>query len=456
MKLTINALATALVIVGSAHAAVSAEEAMQLGRTLTPWGALKAGNADGSIPPYEGGLPVTTAPKGFVPNSGHWPDPLADEKPLYSITAQNMSEYADKLSEVTKEMLKRFPTFRVDVYPTHRTANYPAWFLENSIKNATRCKTKFDELALENCFGGTPFPIPKSGKEQMWNVELGFAKPWHSIYESVYVNASGMPITSVVQDIFMDSPYYDPKLTMEAFYGMKAPWFRGSGVNRYPPRIAGDGQVLLYYIDPVTNPNKSWNYQQGNRRVRYIPDAQYDYPLLHSGGAQFFDEIQMFSGKMDRFDFKLLGVKEMFIPYNTQRTSETPKETLVAVGGGHHPNPARIRWELHRVRVVEATLKTAMRHAYAKRRFYLDEDYPRAGLADAWNHAGKLYRGNFILFAWAYDKQTPFLSNIVFDLTTGVWFITNVVAGQPGFTVLDAPQSDAFYTPEGLTRRSPR
>ncbi|HSX65601.1 MAG TPA: hypothetical protein VLF15_12785, partial [Pseudoxanthomonas sp.] len=42
--------------IGQAHAAVSAEQANALKDTLTPLGAEKAGNSDGSIPAWTGGL----------------------------------------------------------------------------------------------------------------------------------------------------------------------------------------------------------------------------------------------------------------------------------------------------------------------------------------------------------------------------------------------------------------
>lgn len=456
MKTIKTVLATALAVSGLAHAAVSPEEAKQLGATLTPWGALKAGNKEGTIPAYDGGLPVTTAPPGFKKNSGHWADPFASEKPLYSITAANMANYADKLGEVTKEMLKRFPTYRVDVYPTHRVVNYPESFIDNSIKNATRCKTIEDGLAVSNCIGGTPFPIPKTGNEAMWNIELTYAKSFEGEFEVVYVDAGGTPVVAARQYALFKNNYYDPKTTMDSLYKSGAFYFKGGGVQLYPPRIAGDGTLAWYTLNPVENSNKGWNYQQGNRRVRAIPDAQYDYPILVSGGAQFFDEIGLFLGKQDRFDFKLLGTKEMIIPYSTYRAVETSKEDMTSVGGGHYPNPSAMRWELHRVRVIEATLKPGLRHAFAKRVFYSDEDLPGAGMADSWDHAGKPYKGYFTLFSWEYDVQNAYTkSSLEYDLATGIWYLGEQMAGQPGVKVRDSiPESE--MSPEAMARRSQR
>lgn len=456
MKTKCIALVLALGITGLTQAAVSPEEAKQLDTTLTSWGAIKAGNKEGTIPPYEGGLPATTAPAGFIKDSGHYPDPFANEKPLYSITAKNMDQYLDKLSEVTKEMLMRFPaTYRLNVYPTHRIVNYPQYFIDNSLKNATRCKTIEDGLALSGCIGGVPFPIPKTGNQQMWNVATAFRPPVAAITVGIYVDAAGSAVTSVIQDAVYDSPYYNPKETVESFEKSGGSIFRGTATTIAPPRIAGDGTLIRWYANPVSNPSKGWQYQQGNRRILTIPDAQYDYPLLPSGGAQFFDEVYLYSGKQDRFDFKHLGTKEMIIPYDCYRAAQATKEDITSVGGGRHPNPAVMRWELHRVVVVEATLKEGMRHTFLKRRFYMDEDMPAMGMADAWGHNGKLYRGYFGLTFWAYDKQAPITPDALeFDLPTGIWYVNAQLWKK--VKVLDQYLPDSFYTPEGLARRSQR
>jgi len=156
---------TALMAPLGASAGVSADEAARLKTELTPLGAEKAGNKDGSIPAWTGGY--TTPIPGDKPG-GRRGDPFKDEKPLYSITSKNAEQYADKLTEGTKALLKKYPdTFRVDVYRTHRTAAAPQWVYDNTFKNATRAKVNGD--VIEGAYGGIPFPIPKAGVEVMWN-----------------------------------------------------------------------------------------------------------------------------------------------------------------------------------------------------------------------------------------------------------------------------------------------
>ena len=153
------ALTVALMSVATwSLAATAAGDASDLGKSLTKFGAIQAGNADGTIPAYEGGL--TTAPAGFKPDSGFWVDPFKDEKPLFRIDAKNVDKYADKLSEGQKTLIKKYPSYYIDIYPSHRTTAYPQAVLDATVRNAGSCKVQKDGLAVDpSCRGGLPFPI---------------------------------------------------------------------------------------------------------------------------------------------------------------------------------------------------------------------------------------------------------------------------------------------------------
>ena len=77
--------------------------------------------------------------------------------------------HVDKLSDGQQAMLKKYPSYKIDVYPTRRTAAAPQWVYDNTFKNATRAKTTSNGDSLEGAHGGIPFPIAKTGKEAMWN-----------------------------------------------------------------------------------------------------------------------------------------------------------------------------------------------------------------------------------------------------------------------------------------------
>ncbi|MCP3725724.1 DUF1329 domain-containing protein [Paraburkholderia sp. CNPSo 3272] len=160
---------------------------------MTPFGSQIAGSKDGAIPAYTGG--ITQAPAGFKPDSGRWADPFAGEKPTMQITAQNYQQYADKLSASSVELFKRYPTYRMDVYPTHRSVSYPDWYLANSEKNAQSAKLEKNGLFVEDAFGGKPFPVPRNGQEAMWDWELRYVgTAQRNNVKTWLVDASGTPI----------------------------------------------------------------------------------------------------------------------------------------------------------------------------------------------------------------------------------------------------------------------
>lgn len=422
-----------------------------------PWGAVKAGNADGSIPAWTGGLPVTTAPAGYKKDSGQWADPYAADKPLFSVTAKNIDQYADKMTDGIKEMLKRYPTFRVDVYPSRRPVNYSDAHIDNAKKNAAgRCKTIEGGEGLAGCFGGTPFPVPKTGHEAMWNFLLANRGNSQWTYgQGWYVDASGNKVMTGEVNNRYQNDYYSRDMTAEQFYAAGGQYLMNNNIYSGPARNVGEGNLQKKTVNPVASPDKTWLYTPGQRRVRLSPDAGYDFPVATSGGAMMYDEIYMFSGPMDRYEWKYLGTKEIFIPYNAYKfLAATPAQLMHK----SHYNPDLVRFELHRVHVVEANLKPGARHVVPKRRFYFDEDIFFAGLADGWDASGKLSRVVANPAAWAYDKQAMLSGGTMyFDLATGNWYNSSVLGDYKGTMIdIDKVDTGSYYSAEGLSRRTQR
>ena len=133
--------------------------ASELGKSLTRFGAVAAGNADGSIPAYKGGV---QAPASFKPGADRYPDPFANEKPLYSITKDNLAQYKAELSEGTVAMFQYYPDYRIDVYPTHRSIRYPKWFLDNTVKNDGTTKLE-GAVEGDKVVGAAPDGYPFQG-----------------------------------------------------------------------------------------------------------------------------------------------------------------------------------------------------------------------------------------------------------------------------------------------------
>lgn len=432
---------TALAMPFQATAGVSPDEAAKLKSELTPFGAEKAGNKDGSIPAWTGGY--SSAIPGDKPG-GTRGDPFKADKPLFSITAKNVDQYADKLSDGTKAMFKKYPDYRIDVYPTHRSAAAPQWVYDNTLKNATRAKMNGD--LVEGAFGGIPFPIPKTGIEVMWNHNLRWRAPSLSFSITQYqITADGKPVMTTDGNFSQQMPYYFQDSSLEAFSKSNEFWTVRL-LNAGPPIRAGEAVVGRANLDGAKD--QAWVYLTGQRRVRKLPNPCCDTPTPATAGVMSFDELETWTGRLDRFDWKLGGKKELFIPYNNNKMFAAKDAEVL----GKFPNPDYVRWELHRVWVVDAMLRAGQRHQAPKSRYYCDEDNWQCTLADRWDANGQLWKT-----LWTHNFVAPDLPGTVSgamgfnDLISGTAFIGNLYGSKSAQYVLKSRIPDSTFTPDAMS-----
>lgn len=418
-------------------AAVSPEEAARLGADLTPFGAERAANPQGTIPAWTGGY--TTVPPGYQSGQPR-PDPFANEKPLFQITATNMAQYADKLSDGMQALFHRFPAFRIDVYPTHRTAAAPEWVYEKTRQNATRAR--MNGLVMEGAQGGIPYPIPKSGAEAIWNHQLAWRGESITIVYQSYIVAGGKPVQVAAAEVESQSPYYYREKSPENVSLIGLARLNMTG----PAARVGENAVIE---DPFDLRNrKAWTYLVGQRRIRRAPFIAYDNPDFFASGLAFHDEYALFNGSLDRYDWKLLGKKELFVPYNTQGFH---KRKITEVLGPHHINPDHVRWELHRVWVVEATLAPGKRHVMPKRRFYLDEDSWQVLAADGWDANDQLWHTGYALSLLVPELPALIVNpHAIYDLRKGAYEAALLHNELPQNWVIVPRRPESYFSPSTL------
>ncbi len=434
----------------TSFAAVSPEEAARLGQDLTPMGAERAGNADGSIPEWTGTTPV---PPGWQPG-GEYPNPWPNEKPIYSVDASNMAEYADVLSEGTAALLRKYGSqgFRLDVYPTKRNAAAPQWFYDGTRQNATGATLVDDGQKIDGNVPGVPFPIPQTGLEVLWNHMIRFqGYQGYYKYDSYYVDANGKPVLSTTADNWWDYPMYIGDFK-ERDYGTDDLRFAYLRIDYLaPPRRAGE--ILLVH-EPGSDytagrGRDAWQYLTGQRRVRKAPAVSFDTPNPATAGTSTYDDSYIYNGSPERFDWKLVGKQEMLIPYNNYTfVFEMP---VLDMMDKHFFKPEYVRWEKHRVWVVEATLKSGSRHIYGKRRYYMDEDSWTALIGETWDGQGNLWRVHYMYPFVAWD--TPAIGNTAYgtyDLLAGIYNINSKPI--PGTFTSDHDKSEQFFSPQGMAR----
>jgi hypothetical protein len=377
----------------AAQAKVDAAQAKKLGITgteLTPLGAERAGNADGTIPAWEGG--ITQPPAGYKVGMHH-PDPFANDKPVTTITAKNYKDFGAKISAGQVAMFEKYPEWKMEIYPTRRSASNPKNTYEKTIANATTGELVGAGDGVTNVSEGVPFPILDSdpaiaGAQAIWNHKLKYkgvsAQRWAN---QAPVTASGQYVLVRIKEELLGL-YYRPGATLADINNVLL-YFYQEVVS--PPRLAG--QVLLVHetLNSQVGPRQAWVYNPGQRRVRRAPNIAYDNPGTAADNLRTTDMTDMFNGSLDRFDWKYVGKREMYVPYNSYKAHSSDSKIADLIKPGYI-NPDYLRYELHRVHVVEATVKAGQRHINPKRTFYIDEDSWQILTMDHYDAQGKLWR----------------------------------------------------------------
>ncbi|MFV3308165.1 DUF1329 domain-containing protein [Pseudomonas sp. NY15181] len=439
-----GALALSL-LASAAVAAISPQEADKLGSSLTPMGAQKEGNADGSIPAWTGGL----KPGAATVQNGFLGDPYASEKPLFVITAANAEQYKEKLTPGQLALFKRYPdSYRIPVYPSHRSAAAPQAVYDSIKKGATQVQLINDGNGLSNFDTHyTPFPIPKSGVELVWNHETRYRGSNFLRYTAQVVPQVNGDFTPVGFKESVGFPQSmgdnDPSKSSNIMYYYKQEVIA-------PARLTGTVNLAYETIDQLKEPRQAWTYNAGQRRVRRAPEVAYDGPGSAADGMRTADNSDLYNGAPDRYDWKLIGKKEIYIPYNSYRMM-SPKLKLADLVRPGHLNPDHARYELHRVWEVEGTLKPGARHVYAKRHMYFDEDTWALAEVDHYDSRGQLWRVAEGHQATDYQQGISlYAAQALYDLIAGRYLVMNLINEAKQGTQYDQKYTSNDFTPAAL------
>ncbi len=379
------ALAVAIGPAGQADAKITKQEADRLGQDLTPLGAERAGNTDGSIPAWDGG--ITSPPDGYSLGDHHQ-DPYADDQPVMVIDGSNLDQHRDRLSVGHQRMLELYPSFRMNVYPTRRSASAPQRVYDATRRVAETATLVDDGNGVAGATVGIPFPIPSGALEVMWNHLLRYRGETVKCELGQAAVTRGGDYTVVRLSVEAEVRYSLPDMTEDEL-GNVMIYFRQNVLA--PARLAG-GIVLVHEtMNQVREPRKAWVYNPGQRRVRRAPNVAYDNPGTTSDGLRTADQFDMFNGAVDRYDWTLVGKKEIYVPYNSYR-AHSDQLSLSDILTPLHANPDHLRYELHRVWVVDAVLRDGARHLYKRRTFYIDEDSWQILVVDLYDNRDQLWR----------------------------------------------------------------
>ena len=437
-----------LVLQAPAAASVSSEQAATLHARLTPLGAERAGNAAGTIPPWTGGLTNRSGSRTPL-----WSDPFADDHPLFTITADTASRYAAELPEGALALFHRFPDYRMRIFATRRTAAFPQAVYDAVARNATRAGPAATGIAtgVQGAAGGIPFPIPANGAEAVWNHLLAFWGAAREGHVSTFVaSGDGSIEQSAGYQEITDFPFYAPGATPES---VGRYYFKTRRLQDAPASRAGSAYIAWQPLDVATTPFAAWRYLPGEHRTRRAPSLSYDTPDPDADGYETLDDYYVFFGGQDRYVFRLLGKREMFVPYNNNWLAlHDAREAM----GPRHADQDRLRYELHRVWIVEGTLAPGQHHVAPKRRLYLDEDTWLALYSEAWDDDGHLWKfGHATVFALPTVPAVIGGSQFFYDLVQGGYCYDFVVQPRDAYRLTPMHAADTF-TPGGMASEALR
>ena len=446
------AVSFALATSGTVMAKSTAEQAAKLGTELTPMGAVRAGNADGSIPEWTGG--ITKPPAGYTVGDHHM-DPYPDDKIQITITASNLDQYKALLTPGQVKLFETYPdTFKMNIYQTRRSASYPKHVYEAVKANATRSELVEGGNGIKQAAVGVPFPIPTNGLEAIWNHTLRYRG------EAV-VRQGGQASPTASGDytfIGFDDQLllpYDTKGASPTELEKTNILFKFKQKVTEPARLAGTALLVHETMDQIKTPRQAWTYNTGQRRVRRAPNVAYDAPGTASDGLRTTDDFDMFNGAPNRYTWTLKGKQELYIPYNDYRLhSDKVKYSDILQPG--HINPDLVRYEKHRVWVVEANLKENTRHTYKKRVFYIDEDSWQIAITDIYDNRDELYRVGVAHGINYYEVPTQWSTLEVFHDLQSRRYIAMGLDNEAKMYDFSAQLNDNEFTPSALRREGRR
>lgn len=451
LNLVYSALVASAMAFSASSVAATAEQAAELGNSLTPIGAEKAGNASGTIPEWTGGLATDAAAidaKGFSAN------PYADDKPLFEITAANYEEYQENLAPGQIAMFKRYPeTFKMPVYESRRSVALPDAIYEAAKRNATNSKLVQGGNGVTGYDKAIAFPIPSNGLEVIWNHITRYrGDSLQRIVTQATPQTNGnYTIVRFVEEYVLPQGLTDYNAdTM----GNILYYFKQQVTD--PGRLAGNVLLVHETVDQVATPRMAWIYNAGQRRVRRAPQVSYDGPGTAADGMRTSDNLDMYNGAPDRYDWELVGKKEQYIAYNSYRmgSPDVKYDELIQPG---HLNPELARYELHRTWEVVATVKEGERHIYAKRHFFIDEDSWQAGHIDHYDGRGELWRVAEAHALHRYKAQVPgFAAETLYDLVAGRYLAMGMNNEESGDYNYEHKASSTDFTPAALRQSGVR
>jgi hypothetical protein len=339
------------------------------------------------------------------------------------------------------------------VYPTHRSGASPERVYEATKRNATSARLVPDGNGFSGALDGTPFPIPQSGVEVFWNHVTRYRgiAAGLQVGQAPLTTGGSYTLVNFKEEFYFQ--YYEPGITEAALNNILLFFTQETTA---PARLAGEVLLVQETIDQATEARRAWVYNPGQRRTRRAPNVAFDNPGTNSDNLRTADQFDMYNGSPQRYDWKLVGKREMYVAYNAYRLQDG-KLKYGDLLHRNHINQDLARYELHRVWVVDSTLKPGVSHLYSRRTLYVDEDSWQILAVDCYDARGKLYRvqeGHAMNYYNLPSLWTDL--ELVMDLSNGRYLALGLQSEEPHSYDFSIKRTPSDYQPSVLDRRGIR
>ena len=390
---------------------------------FTPVGAEAEGNAEGTIPRWTGGLAGSHAKHGTLA------DLFPGDRPEFFITSENFRSYADHLAAGHQALLTKYADYAMPVYATRRTVSFPDNVYRAIAENAQRARLKGVD-AIEGAQLGIPFPRPNSGVELLWNHRLryrGDSAKWRYARSVVHPDGSRQNSEAIEHDLF---GYANANRPLDLARDNR----HSSAFIYLRPATGAYRDISVLWRERVNEFSKEreiWTYGTELTRVYRNPPIGDDDVGMFSEFIRYWDMMDMFNGGFFRYGFKLLGKREIYVPYNSYRLNDGRYKNADLLQARHF-NQVAPRYELHRVWIVEANLRSGEHHSISRRVFYIDEDSWSILLVDCYDSQGALSRfqeGH--LLPLDQIRAVDYAPTLTYDLADGRYFADRLLSETP-------------------------
>ena len=392
-------------------------------------------------------IPISSPVENYNPNSNEYINPFIDDEIQLEINISNYKNYLAYLTEGQIAMFQAYPeTFVMHIYPSRRSCAVPNEVYD--LSKSGNANMIADGEGVDGVVGSIPFPDASEPLHHVWNhilryrgVDIVGGAPYYVVNpDGSMTQGAGEAIAKNCWNPFVKESY------CEGLQGMLMQKVT------HPPRLADASLLVIESLNALDSPRKAWVYDPGTRRVRRAPNIAYDYLGSASQGLSTADSFDGFNGAKDRYNWTNVGTELKFMPYNVYDFYNADRKEVLT---NFHVNQKYMRYELVKVNIVRADIKSDKRHIYPHRVMYFDAD--SYGMISEEVYDGKKEIMNYreLPLMNFYDEPACLaVHSATYNFATRRYLLNNVRSSEIDKIIWRAekPHDIQLFTPNGLKR----